>query len=386
MEYSRLTRSVADSYTYRVRSLSIVLEDTEKAISKRDFSSEESARLVSILDGCKNTLTELQVTLDKYKELESKQKKTLSKTKRTWKRLKFEPEDIRELRDRVSDNISLLNIFATGMIGDDTAELLKHHRNKEEEAFLEWLTPTNSAAQQIDVFSRRTEGTGQWLLDSTQFKSWVETENKTLFCPGIPGAGKTVLTSVAVNALNTRFQADGNVAVIHMYCNYKQQEEQNVEDILASLLKQLIQRKFTLPEVRALRDKYIMKQPRPSASELLSTLQSVIANFSRVFIFVDALDECSSSCRTKLLNHLFELRARPRTSLFTTARFITEITVEFEQHLNLEIRASPQDIHTYVEGYINDLPRFVQRDASLQQEISTEIVRAIDGMYVYPSK
>jgi hypothetical protein len=35
-----------------------------------------------------------------------------------------------------------------------------------------------------------------------------------------------------------------------------------------------------------------------------------------------------------------------------------------------------------VKGHIDELPRFVRRDPDLQQEISAEIVEAIDGMYV----
>jgi hypothetical protein len=37
----------------------------------------------------------------------------------------------------------------------------------------------------------------------------------------------------------------------------------------------------------------------------------------------------------------------------------------------------------YVKGHINELPRFVRRDLDLQQEISSEIIKTIDGMYVF---
>ncbi|PVI01419.1 hypothetical protein DM02DRAFT_525133, partial [Periconia macrospinosa] len=46
----------------------------------------------------------------------------------------------------------------------------------------------------------------EWLLNLAEFKSWIETKNQTLFCPGIPGAGKKILTSIVVEELSTRFQ------------------------------------------------------------------------------------------------------------------------------------------------------------------------------------
>ena len=61
----------------------------------------------------------------------------------------------------------------------------------EHRMILDWLTPIDYAPQQSDFISRRQAGTGEWLLGSEQFKTWVETEKQTLFCPGIPGAGKT---------------------------------------------------------------------------------------------------------------------------------------------------------------------------------------------------
>jgi hypothetical protein len=82
-------------------------------------------------------------------------------------------------------------------------------RHVEEHAILDWLTPIDYAPQQSDFLSRREVGTGQWLLDSAEFQDWLGTEKKTakktLFCPGIPGAGKTILTAVVIDDLMTRF-------------------------------------------------------------------------------------------------------------------------------------------------------------------------------------
>ena len=61
---------------------------------------------------------------------------------------------------------------------------------QEREAVLQWLSPINFAPQQNDLSGRRQEGTGSWLLESQEFRKWVNKDGKTLVCQGIPGAGQ----------------------------------------------------------------------------------------------------------------------------------------------------------------------------------------------------
>jgi DNA replication protein DnaC len=112
-------------------------------------------------------------------------------------------------------------------------------RRDECQAILDWLTSINYATQQQDFISRRQAGTGQWLLNSDEFQTWVNTDTQTLFCPGIPGAGKTILTAIAINDLITRFQNDPGVGIAYLYCNFRRKDEQKAQDLLTSLLKQL---------------------------------------------------------------------------------------------------------------------------------------------------
>jgi hypothetical protein len=49
--------------------------------------------------------------LEKYQELDSDPNTFGRTSRRVWKRLKWEPEDIRELRSRITSNISWLNVF-----------------------------------------------------------------------------------------------------------------------------------------------------------------------------------------------------------------------------------------------------------------------------------
>lgn len=58
----------------RVRSLSIVLQDIDVILSQLQSDSQEKEDLEDITASCRNLLGELEKTLDKYGELESKQK------------------------------------------------------------------------------------------------------------------------------------------------------------------------------------------------------------------------------------------------------------------------------------------------------------------------
>jgi Cdc6-like AAA superfamily ATPase len=304
--------------------------------------------------------------------------------KRVWKRLNWEPEDIKQLRSRISTNIGLLNTFTSQLTRDNVVILVQNQEDQGRQTILDWITPIDYALQQSDFISRRQAETGQWLLDSAEFKAWVETDKQTLFCPGIPGAGKTILTSIVVEELSTRFNNNSNIGIAYLYCNYQRQHEQKPEDLFASLLKQFVQEQPSIPNsVRTLYDRHKNKRTRPSLDEISGILQSVAAVYSRVFIIVDALDECqvSGGCQQRFLSGLFNLQTKCGVNLFATSRPILSIEKEFEGNLNLEIRASEEDVRRYLDGHMFQLPGFVVRSLELQEEIKTHIVKAVDGMY-----
>ena len=250
---------------------------------------------------------------------------------------------------------------------------------------LAWLTPIDYIPQQNDFLSRRQAGTGQWLLDSTEFQTWLETDKQTLFCPGIPGAGKTILTAIVIDDLISRFYNNSTTGIAYIYCNFQRRDEQKIDDLLASLLKQLAESHPSLPgSVKDLYDRHKTKRTRPSVKEISSTLHSAAAQYSRVFIIVDALDECQAfdGCRTRLLSELFSLQKRHRSNILATSRLIPEIVDRFKgSSESLDIRANHADVEMYLEGHICQLSSFVQRNGQLQTDIKTGISEAVDGMY-----
>jgi ankyrin repeat protein len=222
-------------------------------------------------------------------------------------------------------------------------------------------------------------------LASAEFQTFLDFDKQTLFCPGIPGAGKTILTSIVVDNLGKRYSNNITIGIAYIYCNFRRQGEQKADNLLANLLKQLAQRQPSLPNsVKDLYNQHQIRKTRPSLEEISRALQSVAAMYSRIFVIVDALDECqvSDGCRQRFLLGLFDLQAKCGANLFVTSRPISSIEKEFEGNIILEIRASEEDMRRYLEGHMFRLSGFVVRSLELQEEIKTEIVKAVDGMYV----
>lgn len=256
---------------------------------------------------------------------------------------------------------------------------------KEDLEILDWLTPIDYGAQQSDYLRQRQNGTGKWLLNSTKFEAWVQTDGQTLFCPGIPGAGKTIITSMVVDELRTRFSKDQNIGLAYIYCNFRRQDEQKAEDLLSSLLKQLAQEWPFLPDsVQSLYVKHKDKRTRPLFDEISKTLQAVATMYSRVFIIVDALDECRSSDgdRERFLSNIFNFQDKVQANVFATSRPIPEISAKFCGSLSLEIRAIDEDVQTYLASQIYRFPSFVARNLNLQDQIKSTIAKAVGGMQV----
>ncbi|RMJ13402.1 hypothetical protein CDV36_006950 [Fusarium kuroshium] len=376
-----------------VRSLSIVLSDVEVTVSESELDAYQRNDLQHVINSCRDVLERLEDTLDKYRDLHADKGILGSRVKKAWKRINWEPDDIRELRERITLNTTLLNTFLGG-ISSQTMYAIKHgvdrlnlqQDNEQRLRTLNWLTPLDYAAQQQDFISRRQPGTGKWLLDSKEYQNWLTTAGHTLFCPGMPGAGKTILTSTVVEDLTTRFLGDKNTSIVYIYFNFRRQDDQKLTDLLACILRQSIQHLDRIPDsVNALEAKCKTdSNRRPSLDELLRALQAVATGFSRVFVVVDALDECQASegCRAHLLSELFKLQAKCGVNIFVTSRFIPDIVDMFENGTTLEIRASNEDVERYVKGRIEHLQPFVRRNKQLQEEIKVGISTAVDGMFL----
>ncbi|KAF2496560.1 hypothetical protein BU16DRAFT_507020 [Lophium mytilinum] len=387
-----------------VKGLEAVLGNVKSILSKRELTSKQTEVLVSIFVGCQNVLTPMNTKLEKYQGIEPHKKDSdiqnmRVKFRTAWKKVNWDAKEVQELRGRLTSNISLLNVFYADLNSQAISKIHVHQENQnlqtetakaqaKRREILDWLTlltPVNYTTQQDDFIRRRQEHTGEWLLGSSEFQTWFRNKNQTLFCPGIPGAGKTIMTSIVVDNLHSSLKKGDNIGISCIYCNFRRHHEQKPEDLLSSILRQLVEGQPVIPdEIEILYSHLKDIRARPSLKQILTVLQAVILTFSKTFIIVDALDECqiSDGGRQKFLTALFNLQVQTESNIFATSRYIPEITARFASAIRVEIRATDEDVRRYVDGRLPELPPFVSRNPNLQEHVKSVLVEAVEGMFL----
>ena len=202
-------------------------------------------------------------------------------------------------------------------------QLTQRQADQDRQDVLTWLTPTDYSTQQSDIFHRRQKGSGQWLLDSPEYKTWLQEAGQALFCPGIPGSGKTILASIIVDDLTTTFRSTSSVGIAYIYCNFRRQDEQTIDNLLACLLRQLVEKESPPAKIMTeLSDRFRQRRARLGPEEMSASLRSVVGTYSRVFIVIDALDEWSKSIefRSRLLEEVSLLQTDCKVNILATSR------------------------------------------------------------------
>ncbi|KAF2686652.1 hypothetical protein K458DRAFT_297429 [Lentithecium fluviatile CBS 122367] len=304
---------------------------------------------------------------------------------------KFKKEEISSTLGRIERLKSLIELALqmdhfklSRAIKDDITPVRVHVDDTEHRNLLEWISPTEYPTQQSDIIKIRQEGTGKWFLDAPEVAEWRSDTKATLFCPGIPGAGKTMVAAIAIDSLLKSIE-DTSVRVAYVYCNYKDQKEQDVTSILAAILKQLVQGRPPLTEpLTRLHKQHTDKGTRPSADELSIALQSVILDLSTVYIVIDALDECRNNDGTRrgLLARIRDLQSKADVRFLATSRFLPDIVDEFKDSRRLEVRASDEDVRRFVAGQVHRLPNCIQRKHELQMLVQDKIAESVNGMFL----
>ncbi|KKP01775.1 hypothetical protein THAR02_06114 [Trichoderma harzianum] len=256
---------------------------------------------------------------------------------------------------------------------------------QQEKQILDWLTPIDYGSLHSDYYKRLQPGTGEWFLGRKEFEDWITGSNNTLFCYGIPGAGKTILASLAISHVSSKFRGDPDIGIIYVYFNYNRQEDQDFQKLVASLLKQLAGSLHHLPEsTKQLYNEHSKKRTRASLEELKTDLKCVLKEYTNVFIILDALDECQFFELNLLLSELLELQKELAINLLATSRPIPEIMGLFNDSnvAKLQIRAETSDVTTYIEAHMDRLSRVTRRNPVLREDIKANISEAVDGIFL----
>nr|GAT51675.1 predicted protein [Mycena chlorophos] len=247
----------------------------------------------------------------------------------------------------------------------------------ERDKILEWISPINFFIRQQEISRSRQENTGGWLIDHPTFKTWEVESGKLLWCPGIPGVGKTVLVSKVME--HFMMQANPTIGIACLYLNYQEAKLQTLPNLIGALWRQLSLNK-SIDSGKALYNSHKEKQTMATSQEIQKLLKARVQEFSRVYIIIDALDEYSQS-QEKLLESLGQLG---NANILVTCRPHVQRPAR-EHVLSLEIVATEEDIKTYISAQIQESPNLKALEEQgfvTEMEIVSKVNNNAQGMFL----
>ena len=172
-----------------------------------------------------------------------------------------------------------------------------------------------------------------------------------------------------------------NIAVAGLYCDFLAQQQQTVNNIMGAMLKQLVSRGEVPEDLRNAfhKAKREFGGRGPLLGDLMGMLRTAIASIPRVFICVDALDECLPKYLPDLLRSLRNIaQESPTTKIFFTGRphVRDEMQRFFTKAVVMPIAPNTNDILSYVEMR---LARDSEPEA-MSSDLRGDIVRVIPEM------
>ncbi|KAJ7117097.1 hypothetical protein C8R44DRAFT_708389 [Mycena epipterygia] len=249
------------------------------------------------------------------------------------------------------------------------------------ERILEWMSPLNSFQRQADILSKWLPGTGGWLLASPEFRNWESGSGTTLWCCGMPGAGKTVLVSLVVHHLESQSR-NKNIGVACIYLNYKEAELQTPQNLLGCLWRQLVVGRPIPPAVHTLYDNHRERNTRLPLDEVCTILASSVTPYSKVYLIVDAVDEYPEEQRTVLLGALGAIGVNV---MLTSRPHIDPDSTTLPNLQLVQIQATENDMQQYINTQISKssrLSKHIQRQPELCEEIRSKILLNDNGMFL----
>lgn len=228
-------------------------------------------------------------------------------------------------------------------------------------------------------------GTCEWLLKSPEFENWKDKRRQTLYCPGLPGSGKTVMTSLVATRLrespdqrprNTpEYDSKGPLeeqGVAVFYCGH---DKHTSTAILACLSIQLLSPLITMVLHKDL------KQPKESAvqsawEKMKVKFEQISKEYNRLFVLIDGLDRCEQAEQENLIR----LFSRLKVNLFFTSRILPGTTGKFGKcgrTITFRIAAEDSDIRKHATEYVR------RWTFTMSKDNIDSIIEQSKRMYVY---
>jgi len=255
-----------------------------------------------------------------------------------------------------------------------------------------WLSAPDPSTNYHKAHKQRQAETGVWLLEGEQFTRWRERAASRLWLYGIPGCGKTILSSTIIEHLLQYCHDNTSMVMAYFYFDFNDTQKQDPELMLRSLLCQLLQSSVGIPKgVDALFSSCENGKRQLPLHMLLEVTRQAMQEFTQVYVILDALDECTQ--RSELMDML-ETVARwqlDNLHLLMTSRKERDIETCLESYVReedtvcLQRDVVDQDIQRYVQQRLRDKKSLAKwtKDAAISQEVEDALMRGAHGMHVF---
>jgi hypothetical protein len=170
-------------------------------------------------------------------------------------------------------------------------------------------------------------------------------------------------------------------AVAYVYFDYNDLQSQARDNIIRSLLKQLLFHWAILPrELEQIFERSIERGKTANGETLKEHLISTCSHVGSVFVLFDALDECTRENFDQAAELICDLK-NAGAKIFCTSRIDTSQVREKLGHpLVTEIKAHNEDVLNYVSGR---LYREWEYDEESRRKILEALVLNATGKFVY---
>ena len=368
----------------------------------------ESTARIHYINSCQQTLEKVKDVLDKDKSSSSEEPWDALKYKLRWP---FKSNEVKALLEDIERHKATLSVA----LGADSISGLFRilSGQKELNTTLEGIQNELRIKREMDVrieldekrhrilqtFSRidhrinhdmnrklRHPGTGIWLMESPRFVEWLRSDEACLWLFGIPGAGKTILASMAID--EALMQCKSDHALAYFYCDYKDPSTQEPQNILGSLVQQIArQDEQAFEKLEKFYDHKNDVRSYDSAllRDLLRDMGSV---FTSTSIIVDALDECSGHVRDiiELLTSLRQNAGGSAFKLLLFSRDEIEIRDLLEDSPQISVAAEITDLKLFVGAEIEERiskKRLNIKSPSLKEHMLERLINGAEGMCVF---
>jgi hypothetical protein len=222
---------------------------------------------------------------------------------------------------------------------------------------LKAISPIPYTTHHKNARKGRLKGSGEWLLEKPEYQTWRESSTSSvLWLHGIPGSGKTKLTSLVIDQLEKR----DNVAYFYCMRNPAEPQRGRGDQILASLVRQLAGTSPDKPILPPVVTQYgdaidgltEFDDQAWTADESGRVLLELMGEYPAATIVLDALDEVNQEDRQELLDILSGLlQDSPNLlKIFISSRDNYDIALHFEGSPNVYIDAddNARDISSFM--------------------------------------